>query len=150
MMRRGLILALLGMGLAWPLAAGAEPTLVLQQLELDAPVRQVQRAVWQGQPVLSVVSEPQPGAQPAPRHLYLLRLTPQGLQELHRWPLPEHLDYLEPLRLPGGETGWLGWMQGRWHLGRVAGETLAWRPLCDCAAAYAPDHGPERFDARSA
>jgi FG-GAP-like repeat len=140
-----LLLALLSAagGAAW--GAGR---LVAQDVELGAEPYQVALMRWQGRPAVSVFTIlPQPNT-PGQHLLHVVALDPTGWHELGRWLLPETTVYVEPMRLPGGASGWLVLTGTQWQIAWAAGNALALRPLCACDTIYSHGGAPDSSDSR--
>lgn len=151
MLAIGLFAAL---GPAWPTPAQPQvPAGRIQALDLALPAIPwlVLPARWQNQPALMVFTRGEgvvPGAAGGPR-LSLFTVRPAGWVPLAEWPLPPGARWIEPLRLPGGETAWLMLLGPELLLGRVGTAGLTWQPLCACPSLYA-QADPEELGTRLA
>lgn len=112
-------------------------------LDVGAEPRQVFVQPWQGARAIMLRAEDEGSGRMS---LRLLTLTPDGLQQAQRWPLPEDTEFAEPVRLPGDETGWLLLVDGRWQLARAAGDALRLQPLCPGCRTVHAVRRPDRYE----
>ncbi|MEE8396233.1 MAG: hypothetical protein V3S29_09275 [bacterium] len=132
-------------------AVAAQPRLASRDFLLPHPPHFVRIVTWQAKPALMAVfpSAAEPGSVPA-AELLLLRLKGGTLTPAARWPLPPDLRWVEPLRLRGGEEGWLALIGSRWYAGRPLGTGLSWKLLCACETLFSAGEGYLPFRARFA
>src|SRR5579863_8990405 len=125
--------------------------LAASDIELPAIPWLVRPSVWEGHPVVMAFTRNEavvPGAPGGPR-LFLLGLQAEGWVKLQEWPLPVLSRWVEPLMLPGGESGWLLLNGPELQVGRIRNGILTWQSLCTCDSSYA-HRDPEELGTRLA
>ena len=126
----------------------AAPVLVADDIDLRGEAIQMALHTWLGRPAVSVVTRRQAEGAAQVLVLHVVSRTSQGLLEAARWPLPEHTRYVEPLRLPGGEEGWLALVGSQWQIAHPRGEALIFQPICRCDTVYTHGGSPDATKSR--
>ncbi len=108
-------------------------------VELDAPTVQFSVHPWQGRSAVSAFTLRALPDGRAELAVHRIVLDAAGWHEVGRWPLPADTRYVEPLRLPGQESGWLLLVRTQWQIAVAQGDTLVRHPLCTCDTIYS--HG---------
>lgn len=131
----------------WALVLAITSSLFAQQLRLlDYPLKarpiHVALSDWEGGRALSVFAfQMGPGGK-IRSLLAVLKLSREGWVEAGRWPLPEGLRYVMPMRLSGGTPGWVALRGGSVLLGVYEEGIIAWHDLCRCKTAFAKGGRP--------
>ncbi|MDH4121884.1 MAG: VCBS repeat-containing protein [Deltaproteobacteria bacterium] len=122
----------------------AAQTLVAAEVTLEQPPQRVQVVSWAKENLVMVVSpvmgDPAKG-EPLKKWLDLYRFRDGKLSRAFHWWLPPDTRWLEMIRLPGGEEGWLSLTGGRWLIGRAKGNALTWKTACACPGVFGDRQG---------
>jgi hypothetical protein len=149
-MGRGPKPVLLGAALWCTLAGGALAQAgQWQTLDWTLPgrVRLARLIEHQGRPAV-LATAPTGGGGGRTVSAQVLRVGAGQVELVAAWTLPGDVRWLEPLRLPQGQRGWLALRGDGWYLAEDAGGAFAWRRVCACPSVYGERDTPDPLEAR--